>query len=161
MSSGSGFPSSPQPSVASNSPFNYTLVHSISRPGITASPTCITPLSSSGESFVVSYSDAAVLVYDTRTGEEVASMQSLETYNNTLSTGVNAIVATTSGLDGSLSFDSGRGLSEEGDVVAGATGTSGSLEGVIISGHEDRYIRFYDANSGEFAITGSYSNNEH
>ncbi|KAH8590150.1 WD40-repeat-containing domain protein [Bisporella sp. PMI_857] len=149
MSSGSGFPSSPQPSVASNSPFNYTLVHSISRPGITASPTCITPLSSSGESFVVSYSDAAVLVYDTRTGEEVASMQSLETYNNTLSTGVNAIVATTSGLDGSLSFDSGRGLSEEGDVVAGATGTSGSLEGVIISGHEDRYIRFYDANSGQ------------
>ena len=150
MSSGSAFPSSPQPSVASNSPFNYTLIHSISRANSDSSPTCITPLSASGDAFVVSYSDAAVLVYDTRSGEEVAAMASLETYNNTVSTGVNAIVATTNGLDGSLSFDSGRGLSEDDGVVGGATGTSGGVEGIIISGHEDRFIRFYDANSGKF-----------
>ncbi|TVY58582.1 Striatin Pro11 [Lachnellula cervina] len=149
MSSGSAFPSSPQPSVASNSPFHYTLIHSISRPNNTASPTCITPLSASGDAFVVSYSDAAVLVYDTRTGEEVASMASLETYNGTESTGVNAIVATTNGLDGSLSFDSGRGLSEDEGVVGGATGSTGGVEGIVISGHEDRFIRFYDANSGK------------
>lgn len=149
MSSGSAFPSSPQPSVASNSPFHYTLIHSIHRANSTASPTCITPLSASGDVFVVSYSDAAVLVYDTRTGEEVAAMASLETYNNTVNTGVNAIVATKSGLDGSLSFDSGRGLSEDEGVVGGATGTSGGVEGIIISGHEDRFIRFYDANSGQ------------
>lgn len=150
MSSGSAFPSSPQPSVASNSPFHSTLIHSISRANSDASPTCITPLSASGDAFVVSYSDAAVLIYDTRTGEEVAAMASLETYNNSISTGVNAIVATTNGLDGSLSFDSGRGLSENEGVVSGATGTSGGVEGIIISGHEDRYIRFYDANSGKF-----------
>jgi len=149
MSSGSAFPSSPQPSVASNSPFHYTLIHSISRANSTASPTCITPLSASGDAFVVSYSDAAVLVYDTRTGEEVASMASLETYNGTEATGVNAIVATTNGLDGSLSFDSGRGLSEDDSVVGGATGSSGGVEGIVISGHEDRFIRFYDANSGK------------
>lgn len=150
MSSGSAFPSSPQPSVASNSPFHYTLIHSISRVNSNASPTCITPLSSSGDAFVVSYSDAAVLVYDTRTGEEVAAMASLETYNGSKETGVNAIVATTSGLDGSLSVDRGRGLEEEDSVVGGATGTSGGVEGIIISGHEDRFIRFYDANSGMF-----------
>jgi striatin 1/3/4 len=151
MSSGSAFPSSPQPSIASNSPFHYTLIHSIYRANSTASPTCITPLSASGDVFVVSYSDAAVLVYDTRTGEEVAAMASLETYNNTVNTGVNAIVATKSGLDGSLSFDSSRGLSEDEGVVGGATGTSGGVEGIIISGHEDRFIRFYDANSGKFS----------
>jgi striatin 1/3/4 len=153
MSSGSAFPSSPQPSVASNSPFHYTLIHSISRANSTASPTCITPLSASGDAFVVSYSDAAVLVFDTRSGEEVAAMASLETYNGTVATGVNAIVATTTGLDGSLSFDSSRGLSEDENVVGGATGTSGGVEGIIISGHEDRYIRFYDANSGKFPGT--------
>ena len=150
MSSGSAFPSSPQPSVASNSPFNYTLIHSISRANSTASPTCITPLSASGDSFVVSYSDAAVLVYDTRTGEAVAAMASLETYDGSIATGVNAIVATTNGLESSLTFDAGRGLSEDESVVGGATGTSGGVEGIIISGHEDRFIRFYDANSGKF-----------
>ncbi|CZR53509.1 probable signal transduction scaffold protein, essential for virulence and fertility [Phialocephala subalpina] len=149
MSSGSAFPSSPQPTMASNSPFNHTLIHTISRANSTASPTCITPLSASGDAFVVAYSDAAVLVYDTRTGEEVAAMASLETYNNTDATGVNAIVATTNGLDGSLTFDSGRGLAEDEGVVGGATGSSGGVEGIIISGHEDRYIRFYDANSGQ------------
>jgi striatin 1/3/4 len=149
MSSGSAFPSSPQPSIASNSPFSYTLIHSISRANSAASPTCITPLSASGDAFVVSYSDAAVIVYDTRTGEEVAAMASLETYDGTDSTGVNSIVATTNGLDGSLSFDSGRALSEDDSVVGGATGSSGGVEGIIISGHEDRFIRFYDANSGE------------
>ncbi|KAF7900351.1 uncharacterized protein EAF01_007653 [Botrytis porri] len=149
MSSGSAFPSSPQPSVASTSPFHYTLIHSITRPNSTASPTCITPLATSGESFAVSYSDATVLVYDTRTGEEVASMASLETSNGTQSTGVNAIVATTTGLDTSLSSDSSRGMSEDENVVSGATGRSGGVEGIIISGHEDRFIRFYDANSGQ------------
>jgi striatin 1/3/4 len=163
MSSGSGFPTSPQPSVASSTPFHHTLIHSISRANSTASPTCITPLSASGDAFVVAYSDAAVIVYDTRSGEEVAAMASLETYNGTNSSAVNAIVATTSGLDGSLSFDSGRGLSEDEGVVSGATGSSGGVEGTIISGHEDRYIRFYDANSGKFLIlihrnTGSKTN---
>jgi striatin 1/3/4 len=149
MSSGSAFPSSPQPSIASTSPFSYTLIHSISRANSDASPTCITPLSAAGDAFVVSYSDAAVIVYDTRTGEEVAAMASLETYDGTNSTGVNAIVATTNGLDGSLSFDSGRALSEDDSVVGGATRSSGGVEGIIISGHEDRFIRFYDANSGK------------
>jgi striatin 1/3/4 len=149
MSSGSAFPSSPQPSVASNSPFNYTLIHTIQRANSDASPACITPLSSSGDSFVVSYSDAAVIVYDTRTGEEMAAMASLETYDGTVATGVNSVVATTSGLDGSLTFDSSRGLSEDDSIVHGATGSSGGIEGIIISGHEDRYIRFYDANSGK------------
>ncbi|KAI6713828.1 hypothetical protein JHW43_003679 [Diplocarpon mali] len=148
-SSGSSFPSSPQPSIASNSPFHYTLIHSISRADSTASPTCITPLSPSGDSFVVAYSDAAVLVYDTRTGEELAAMASLETYDPTLGTGVNAIVATTNGLGSSLTFDSSRGLSEDESVTAGATGSSSGAEGTIISGHEDRFIRFYDANSGQ------------
>lgn len=153
MSSGSQFPSSPQPTVASNSPFNYTLIHTIRRTNSEASPTSITPLSPSGENFVVSYSDAAVLVYDTRTSEELAAMASLETYDGTMATGVNAVVVTSTGLDGSLSFDSGRPLSEEDALVHGATGSSGGIEGTIISGHEDRYIRFYDANSGKSIYT--------
>jgi striatin 1/3/4 len=76
-------------------------------------------------------------------------MASLETYNGTIATGVNSIVATTTGLDGSLTFDSSRSLSEEDGIVHSATGSSGGIEGIIISGHEDRYIRFFDANSGE------------
>lgn len=75
-------------------------------------------------------------------------MQSLETYDGTQATGVNAVVATTTGLDGSLSSDSNRGMTEEDGVVSGATGSSSGVEGVIISGHEDRFIRLYDANSG-------------
>jgi len=38
----------------------------------------------------------------------------------------------------------------EDDVVHGATGSGGGVEGVIISGYEDRYIRFFDANSGMY-----------
>lgn len=149
MSSGSAFPSSPQPSIASTTPLHYTLIHSISRANSTASPTCITPLSTSGESFVVSYSDAAVLIYDTRTGEEMAAMASLETYDNTLGTAVNAVVATVTGLDNSTSFDSSRGLEDTDSATGGATGGGGGVEGTVISGHEDQYIRFYDANSGK------------
>ncbi|KAJ3561730.1 hypothetical protein NPX13_g8830 [Xylaria arbuscula] len=148
MSSGSQFPSSPQPNMATNSPFHSTLVHDIRRSdGSKASPTCITPLSTSGEAFVVSFSDAAIIVFDTRTGEEIGSMASLETYDNTVATGVNAVVATTA----SLEQGSNKGIGEE--DAGGPTGSSGSsgsgVEGVIISGHEDRFIRFFDANSGQ------------
>lgn len=147
MSSGSQFPSSPQPNMASNSPFHSTLVHDIRRSdGSKASPTCITPLSTAGEAFVVSFADAAIIVFDTRTGEEIGSMASLETYDNTVATSVNAVVATTA----SLEQGSNTGLGEE--ESGGPTGSSGSsgsgVEGVIISGHEDRFIRFFDANSG-------------
>ncbi|KAI1389143.1 WD40 repeat-like protein [Hypoxylon trugodes] len=148
MSSGSQFPSSPQPNMASNSPFHYTLIHDVRRSnGSSASPTCITPLSPNGETFVVSYSDAGIIVFDTRTGEEIGSMASLETYDNTIGTSVNAVVATTAGLDQS----SGPGLGDEDTSgPTGGSGTAGSgIEGVIISGHEDRFIRFFDANSGQ------------
>ncbi|KAI0967941.1 stalk rot protein [Xylaria arbuscula] len=148
MSSGSQFPSSPQPNMATSSPFHSTLIHNIQRSdGSKASPTCITPLSTSGEAFVVSFSDAAIIVFDTRTGEEIGSMASLETYDNTVATSVNAVVATTA----SLEQGSSTGLGE--DDTGGPTGSSGSsgsgVEGVIISGHEDRFIRFFDANSGQ------------
>jgi striatin 1/3/4 len=105
-------------------------------------------LSLAGVNFVVSYSDASILVYDTRTGEEIVGMASLETYDGTPSTGVNSVVATTVGFDGTANLDPNRTMAEE-EVVHGATGSS-SVEGVIISGYEDRYIRFFDANSGEY-----------
>lgn len=148
MSSGTGL-ASPQPSMAFASPFHYTLIHTISRQNSAASPTCITPLSESGETFAVSYSDAAVLVFDTKSGEEIVSMASLETYDGTMATSVNAVVATTSGLDSSSSTSSSRGASEDDTVIHGPTGSSTGVEGTIISGHEDRYIRFFDANSGQ------------
>lgn len=155
MSSGSAFPSSPQPTIATNSPFHHTLVHTISRPNSTASPTCITALSASGENFVVSYSDAAIVVYDTRTGEEIGSMASLETYDGSINTSVNTVVATTSGLDQGQ-HQSGHGGNEEDSNSGGGGPTGGGrqmagsgVEGVIISGHEDQYIRFFDANSGQ------------
>ncbi|MCJ1284342.1 hypothetical protein MMC26_003673 [Xylographa opegraphella] len=148
VSSGSNFPSSPQPSTATGTPFHYSLVHRIERLDH-PSPTCISPLSMSGDTFVVSYTDASVLIYDTRTAEEVVGMASLETYDGTPHTGVNAVASTTVGLDGTLSFDSGRGVSEDESVVHGATGSSSGIEGMILSGHEDRYIRFFDANSGQ------------
>ncbi|KAK3314469.1 WD40-repeat-containing domain protein [Apodospora peruviana] len=149
MSSGSAFPSSPQPTIASNSPFHHALIHTITRTNSKASPTCITPLSPNGDTFVVSFSDAAIIVYDTRTGEEIGNMASLETYDGTIGTGVNAVVATTVGLD------QPQGLSEEdagtgGGPTGGGRAMAGSgVEGVIISGHEDRFIRFFDANSGQ------------
>ncbi|KAL2018989.1 hypothetical protein VTK56DRAFT_10214 [Thermocarpiscus australiensis] len=150
MSSGSAFPSSPQPTTASNSPFHHTLIHTISRQNSKASPTCITPLSPNGETFVVSYSDAAIIVYDTRSGEEIGTMASLETYDGTVATSVNAVVATTVGLD-----QPHQGLNEEdtgggGGPTGGTRAMAGSgVEGVIISGHEDCYVRFFDANSGQ------------
>jgi striatin 1/3/4 len=151
MSSGSAFPNSPQPTTASNSPFHHTLIHTISRMNSKASPTCITPLSPNGETFVVSYSDAAIIVYDTRSGEEIGTMASLETYDGTVSTSVNAVVATTVGLD----QQPHQGLSEEDTAGGGPTGggramAGSGVEGVIISGHEDCYVRFFDANSGMF-----------
>lgn len=156
MSSGSAFPSSPQPTIASNSPFHHTLVHTITRANSTASPTCITALSASGESFVVSYTDAAIIVYDTRTGEETGSMTSGETYDGTMNTSVNSVVATTVGLDQSQHQSTHGGLGEDDSSGGGAGPTGGSrqmagsgVEGTIISGHEDRFIRFFDANSGK------------
>ncbi|KAK2763253.1 hypothetical protein FQN54_009889 [Arachnomyces sp. PD_36] len=152
VSSGSNFPSSPQPSTATAFPFHYTLVHHILRPN-SPSPTCISPLSLAGVNFVVSFSDASILVYDTRSGEEVVGMASLETYDGTRSTGVNSVVASTIGFDGTANLDPNRALSEDEAVVHGATGSSGGVEGVIISGYEDRYIRFFDANSGQCTYT--------
>jgi striatin 1/3/4 len=154
VSAGSNFPSSPQPSTASATAFNYSLVHQIIRDGDhNPAPTCISPLSPNGESFVVSYTDASVLVFDTRTGEEIVGMASQETYDGTPSTGVNAVVASTTGFDTSSSPVPGRrGSMGEDDVVHGATGSEGGFEGVIISGYEDRYIRFFDANSGVFPL---------
>ncbi|KAJ5981050.1 Striatin Pro11 [Penicillium waksmanii] len=110
------------------------------------------PLSLAGVNFVVSYTDASILVYDTRTGEEIVGMASLETYDGTPSTGVNSVVATTVGFDGSANLDPNRTMAEEDEVVHGATGSS-SVEGVVISGYEDRYIRFFDANSGQCTYT--------
>ncbi|EFW22794.1 cell differentiation and development protein Fsr1/Pro11 [Coccidioides posadasii str. Silveira] len=152
ISSGSNFPSSPQPSTATATPFHYALVHHIIRPDF-PSPTCISPLSLAGVNFVVSYADASVLVYDTRTGEQIVGMASLETYDGTRSTGVNSVVASTIGFDGTAGLDPNRPLAEEETVVHGATGTSGGVEGVIISGYEDRYIRLFDANSGQCTYT--------
>ena len=102
-----------------------------------------------GDTFVVSFSDASVLMYGTRTGEEIVGMASLETYDGTPGTGVNAVAATTVGTDGTLSFDAGRSESEDENMVHGATGSGSGVEGMILSGHEDRYIRFFDANSGK------------
>lgn len=154
MSSGSGFANTPQASVASNSPFNYTLVHNIPRSnGSKANPTAITPLGPSGEAFVVSYSDAAIIVYDTKTGEQVGQMDSLDTYDGSLRTSVNSLVTTTAGLDQSHH----PGLGEEENTTGGPTGggqsmTGSGVEGTIISGHEDRFIRFFDANSGKLGM---------
>lgn len=152
VTSGSNYPSSPQPSVATSTPFNYTLVHTIERAG-TPSPTCIAPLSPTGETFVVSYSDAAVLIFDTRTGEEIIGMASNETYDGTPATAINCVAATSVGPDGNMSMDSGRGLPEDEGSMHGATGTTGGVEGIVISGHEDQFIRFFDANSGAYLFT--------
>ena len=149
VSAGSNYPSSPQPNTATSRPFLYSLVHRIERADH-PSPTCISPLSVGGDTFVVSFADASVLIYNTRNGEEMLGMASLETYDGTPATQVNAVAATVVGFDGTLSFDSGRGVSEDESEVHGATGSSSGVEGMILSGHEDRHIRFFDANSGTF-----------
>lgn len=153
MSSGSGFSSSPQATVSSNSPFHHTLVHVITRSdGSSASPTCITPLGGSGETFAVSYADAAVVVYDTRSGEQVGQMDSMETSDGSMKTGVNAVVATTIGLDqGSPHHPNSIGGEDEagsGGPTGGRSMAGSGVEGTIISGHEDRFVRLFDANSG-------------
>lgn len=157
VTSGSNFPSSPQPSVASATPFSYTLVHSIERPGggNGASPTSICPLSPSGETFCVSWTDSSVLIFDTRSGEEVVGMASQETWDGTMGTSINSVVASSlggSGRDGSggelLGLRTANGMEAE-EVGGGATGGREGLEGVVITGHEDRFVRFFDANSGE------------
>lgn len=152
VSSGSNFPNSPQPSTASSRPFQHSLIHRIERADH-PSPTCISPLSMSGDTFVVSFADASVLVYSTRTGEEIVGMASLVADDGTVATGVNAVAATTIGVEGNLTFDTGRGTAEDEALVHGATGSSSGVEGMIYSGHEDRHIRFFDANSGRFCST--------
>ena len=157
VSSGSNFPNSPQPNaVASSKPFHYSLVHRLlPRTGAPA-PTCICSLSPTGETFVVSFNDASILVYDTRTGEEIIGMASTETYDGTPATGVNTVAATTAGMEGALVDGPGRGSEgDEGGAVrgGGATGGRDGIEGMIFSGHEDRYIRFFDANSGSFLFS--------
>jgi len=148
VTSGSNHPSSPQPSVATQTPFHYMLVHTIER-ATHPSPTCISPLALNGENFVVSFADASILVYDTRTGEELIGMASNETYDGTPATGITSVVATSQSIEGPT--EAGRGNPDE-EGIHGPTGSSsgGGLEGVVISGHEDQYIRFFDANSGEF-----------
>lgn len=149
VTSGSNFPSSPQPSMATATPFDYTLIHTIQR-SQAPSPTCIYPLSITGTNFVVSYSDASIIIIDTKTGEEIIGMVSGETYDGTPATRVNTIVATSLGTEGAMAADSGRGIPEDETVVHGATGSlsEGGVEGIVVSGHEDQYIRFFDANSG-------------
>lgn len=149
VTSGSNHPSSPQPSVATQTPFHHMLIHTIERP-THPSPTCISPLALNGENFVVSFADASILVYDTRTGEELIGMASNETYDNTPATGITSVVATSQSIEGPN--ETGRGNPDE-EGIHGPTGSSsgGGLEGVVISGHEDQYIRFFDANSGESA----------
>ncbi|KAK4540011.1 hypothetical protein LTR36_009909 [Oleoguttula mirabilis] len=171
VTSGSNFPSSPQPSVASSTTFSYTLIHTIARPARdedgngdgdgngssgtpVASPTCITPLGASGETFVVSYTDSTILIFDTRTGEEVIGMAANETYDGTMGTSINTVVATSLGLEGTgtSAVDAARGMEAE-EVGAGATGGREGVEGVVISGHEDRFVRFFDGNSGQCTYT--------
>ncbi|KAF2766769.1 WD40 repeat-like protein [Teratosphaeria nubilosa] len=155
VTSGSNFPSSPQPSVASSTPFSYTLIHTIKRPTPAeegkspAAPTSITALGPGGETFVVAYTDSSVLIFDTRTGEEVIGMASNETYDGTPATQINTVVATSFGLEsGGPSRDPSHGMEAE-EVGAGATGGREGVEGVVITGHEDRFVRFFDANSGQ------------
>ncbi|KAI5282887.1 hypothetical protein KEM54_002507, partial [Ascosphaera aggregata] len=146
ISSGSNFPSSPQSSTASQTPFHYSLIHSIRRPS-GAIPTCISSLSATGLNFAVSYADASIVVYDTRTGEEIVQMTSTETYDGTPATGVNSIITSIIGLDENFSGEFNEGQTSSDSQAA--TGNSADVQGTIISGYEDRYIRFFDANSGQ------------
>jgi len=90
---------------------------------------------------VVAYSDSSIIVFDTRTGDEMVGMQSSETYDGTRATGVNAVVVTSNSIE--------HGGSEGNEDEGGApTARDSSMEGVVISGHEDRFVKFFDANSG-------------
>ena len=93
---------------------------------------------------MVSFNDAEVVVFDTKSGEEIIAMASQETYDGTPATGVNSIVATTTQVvegGGDAMMMMGRGGDDEGKSRIG-------VEGVILSGHEDRFVRFFDASSG-------------
>lgn len=96
---------------------------------------------------MVSFTDASILVYDTRTGEELIGMASNESYDGTPATGITSVVTSSQYLEGQ---EAGRSGSDE-EGIHGPTGSNsgGGLEGVIISGHEDHLIRFFDANSGQ------------
>ena len=78
-------------------------------------------------------------------------MASNETYDGTMGTSINTVVATSMGLEGAGPglLEASRGLEPE-EVAAGATGSREGVEGVVITGHEDRFVRFFDANSGKF-----------
>jgi striatin 1/3/4 len=156
VTSGSNFPSSPQPSVASSTPFSYTLIHTINRPAPTeegrgpAAPTSICALGSAGETFVVGYTDSSALIFDTRTGEEIVGMGSHESYDGTPATQINTVVATSLGPEsGGSNMDPSRGLDVE-EFGAGATGGREGVEGIVITGHENRIVMFFDANSGMY-----------
>ncbi|KAK6534364.1 hypothetical protein TWF281_005687 [Arthrobotrys megalospora] len=132
-------------SAAGKDEFSSHLVTTIIREG-GASPTAITPLSPTGETFIVAWNDASILIYDSHTGEELVGMSSLESYDGTPATGVNTVVATTLGLS---DVDPKEGVEEEA-VGGGATGGGrDGVTGVVIAGTEDRFVRFYDANSGQ------------
>lgn len=74
-------------------------------------------------------------------------MASNETYDGTPATGITAVVTSSQNTE-STAQDAARG---EDEAIHGPTGSNsgGGLEGVIISGHEDQFIRFFDANSGQ------------
>ena len=81
-------------------------------------------------------------------------MASNETYDGTMGTSINTVVATSMGLEGAGPglLESSRGLEPE-EVAAGATGSREGVEGVVITGHEDRFVRFFDANSGKLLFS--------
>lgn len=87
-------------------------------------------------------------------------MASLETYDGTIDSSVNAVAATTVALEHSQQSSHGAmGINDDDSNAGGAGPTGGSrqmagsgVEGNIISGHEDRFIRFFDANSGKSTV---------
>jgi striatin 1/3/4 len=86
-------------------------------------------------------------------------MDSMETYDGSNRTSVNAVVATTIGLD--QGHQHSGNMTEEDGSAGGPTGGSRSMagsgvEGTIISGHEDRFVRFFDANSGKCFRTSHF-----
>lgn len=142
VSSGSNFPNSPQPNVAGGSkPFHYSLLHRIPpRPGSPA-PTCICPLSINGETFIASFDDTSIIMYDSRTGEEIGSMQSNgPCIDDSPTTRVNCITATTIGSDNPNENERSR---------FDSSGSGTGVEGMVVSGHEEGEIRFFEANNGE------------